>query len=60
MTILEALKTLLPELTSGPFIDSIRARACECDSDWHGSSWDHPRVRRCIEAIKVLEKALEA
>ena len=55
VTIIEALRILLPDLDGGPFIYSIRDRVREDDPDFEGSSWDHPKVKRAAEAIDTIK-----
>ena len=59
MTIIEALRVLLPELDEGPFIYSVRDRVRENDDCYEGDSWDHPRVKRVACAISVVKAFLK-
>jgi hypothetical protein len=58
MDLRQAIHVLVKEEFLGDWVYNIRERTFS-DTDYNGSSWDHPRVKRFSEAVKVLEDYLD-
>jgi hypothetical protein len=57
MDLKEAIHVLVKEEFLGDWVYSVRERALS-DESYTGNSWDHPRVKRFSQAVKVLEDYL--
>ena len=56
MTLTEALKVVVEEEHLEDFIYTVRERACQSGDGYKGKSWDHPRVKRFNEAVRILKQ----
>ena len=54
MTLREAIKVLVKDEYIGDFVYSVRERVLS-DTEYKGSSWDHPRVKHYADAVAALK-----